>query len=150
MKPVQLNPVIRQRLEWRLTKKDGCTRQEAKLAIAGMLEYLKNARSGEAPGQLVDKAWHAFILHTPEYREFCLKNFGHFIDHIPVWPPKPLKPRPDARAEAKADCVPDPCSCCKPCGKMIQKEVAALTGDCSKPGDCQCTHEKQEVGVYAK
>lgn len=32
----------------------------------------------------VDPAWHAFMLHTAKYREFCDKYFGHFLDHDPL------------------------------------------------------------------
>ncbi len=31
----------------------------------------------------VDNLWHAFILFTPEYAEFCNNYIGHFIHHAP-------------------------------------------------------------------
>jgi hypothetical protein len=31
----------------------------------------------------VDALWHEFILFTGEYRNFCRKNLGKFIDHRP-------------------------------------------------------------------
>ncbi|MBV8977729.1 MAG: hypothetical protein JO261_12515 [Alphaproteobacteria bacterium] len=31
----------------------------------------------------VDDLWHMFILFTPQYREFCDKFFGRYIDHQP-------------------------------------------------------------------
>ncbi len=33
------------------------------------------------PSQLIDHAWHAFILHTREYQSYCESNFGRFIHH---------------------------------------------------------------------
>lgn len=30
-----------------------------------------------------DEFWHALILHTNLYREFCNGAFGHFLDHLP-------------------------------------------------------------------
>ena len=32
----------------------------------------------------VDKAWHAFLLHTREYAEFCHQIAGRFIHHVPT------------------------------------------------------------------
>lgn len=31
----------------------------------------------------VDGAWHAFLLHTKDYRRFCETVAGRFIDHAP-------------------------------------------------------------------
>ena len=35
---------------------------------------------------IVDELWHAFILHTQEYQDFCAKNFGELIHHSPGYP----------------------------------------------------------------
>ncbi len=32
----------------------------------------------------LDRIWHAMILHTKFYREFCQRHFGTFIDHDPA------------------------------------------------------------------
>jgi hypothetical protein len=48
------------------------------------------AASGQQPGQslspseLVDYGWHAFILHTVDYAEFCQRVVGHFEHHVPT------------------------------------------------------------------
>lgn len=48
------------------------------------------AASGRAPGQslapsqLVDYAWHAFILHTVDYARFCERVVGAFVHHVPT------------------------------------------------------------------
>jgi len=34
-------------------------------------------------GPRVDALWHTFILFTPQYRNFCLTNFGWYVDHQP-------------------------------------------------------------------
>lgn len=34
----------------------------------------------------IDKLWHTFIVHTREYREFCHRAAGRFIDHVPEAP----------------------------------------------------------------
>lgn len=32
----------------------------------------------------VDEAWHAFILYTDQYSQFCRKYFGKYIGHAPT------------------------------------------------------------------
>lgn len=36
------------------------------------------------PSQAVDEAWHAFILFTRQYEEFCQQAFGRFLHHTPA------------------------------------------------------------------
>jgi len=36
------------------------------------------------PSQVVDDAWHAFILFTRNYEQFCRKAFGRFLHHTPA------------------------------------------------------------------
>lgn len=36
------------------------------------------------PSQVVDEAWHNFILFTKEYKKFCNGTFGRFLHHIPA------------------------------------------------------------------
>lgn len=36
------------------------------------------------PSQVADDAWHAFILHTRYYEDFCSKAFGRFLHHTPA------------------------------------------------------------------
>lgn len=35
------------------------------------------------PSPLADAAWHAHILDTKEYVEFCNAEFGYFLHHTP-------------------------------------------------------------------
>jgi hypothetical protein len=37
-----------------------------------------------APSEPVDPGWHAFILHTREYGEFCQGIAGRFLHHVPT------------------------------------------------------------------
>ena len=39
-----------------------------------------------SPSQTVDAGWHAFILHTRDYAEFCQRVAGRFIHHRPSDP----------------------------------------------------------------
>jgi hypothetical protein len=36
------------------------------------------------PSRAVDYAWHAFILDTAAYRDFCDRAYGRFLDHFPA------------------------------------------------------------------
>lgn len=48
------------------------------------------AASGQQPGQSltpserVDYGWHAFILHTVDYADFCQRVVGRFVHHVPT------------------------------------------------------------------
>lgn len=35
------------------------------------------------PSLPLDSLWHAFILNTPRYREFCERVYGRYLDHVP-------------------------------------------------------------------
>jgi hypothetical protein len=37
-----------------------------------------------SPSRMVDPGWHAFVLHTRDYREFCERIASRFIDHVPT------------------------------------------------------------------
>jgi hypothetical protein len=32
---------------------------------------------------IIDEMWHTFILFSASYRDFCLKYFGAYLDHLP-------------------------------------------------------------------
>lgn len=36
------------------------------------------------PSQVVDAAWHEFILFTAGYRQFCRRALGRFLNHTPA------------------------------------------------------------------
>lgn len=50
-----------------------------------MLTYLDTAVSGvpTSPDPETDVAWHAFILRTREYTEYCRQRFGRYVHHEP-------------------------------------------------------------------
>lgn len=47
-----------------------------------VLDYL-DKKDGSSPTELVDEAWHNFILHTKTYQQFCMERYGRFVHHIP-------------------------------------------------------------------
>ncbi|MDP9862209.1 MULTISPECIES: glycine-rich domain-containing protein [Streptosporangium] len=81
-----------------------------------------------APSELVDLGWHAFVLHTREYAEFCEHVAGRFIHHRPEDPGQPSTGSTAAATvavmrelglpvindlwPAKADCSSQKCSQC--------------------------------------
>lgn len=71
----------------RIMEKENLTKDEAQILMCDMLQFLFVAGTGDgevfAPTSTVDTAWHNFILFTKDYSEFCHKNFGKFIHHIP-------------------------------------------------------------------
>jgi hypothetical protein len=71
--------------------------EQRELAFQGLREYFLMMLLAQQAGRkaslgmtsvLIDDAWHAFVLCTKQYEEFCLKVFGKMIHHAP---------NPDAR-----------------------------------------------------
>ncbi|MFD7407776.1 glycine-rich domain-containing protein [Streptomyces sp. NPDC059866] len=62
------------------------TEEKADRGVGQMLAFLAACAHSEkplSPSPLVDNFWHAFLLHTKAYREFCQQTFGRFLDHQP-------------------------------------------------------------------
>ncbi|MGI5143717.1 glycine-rich domain-containing protein [Streptomyces sp. CA-106110] len=62
------------------------TEEKADRGVGQMLAFLAACDYSDrplSPSPLVDDFWHAFLLHTKAYREFCETNFGRFVDHQP-------------------------------------------------------------------
>ena len=59
------------------------------MVFDGLRQYfhacrVANGRFVSMPSQAVDDAWHAFILSTRHYRDFCERAFGRFLHHTPA------------------------------------------------------------------
>jgi hypothetical protein len=68
------------------------TPEQRQLAFQGLKEYFILMLLAQQAGRkatlgmtsvLIDDAWHAFVLCTKQYEEFCLKVFGKMIHHSP-------------------------------------------------------------------
>jgi hypothetical protein len=62
---------------------------QAALVMDGLRTYFHIANSAgkkmvSMPSQVVDVAWHEFILFTREYSHFCNRALGRFLHHIPA------------------------------------------------------------------
>jgi len=70
----------------KLQDKEGLAEQDAKDLFQDTLRFLYicgTGNGGHVPSARIDLAWHYFILFTRDYRDFCDKFFGRFIDHQP-------------------------------------------------------------------
>lgn len=54
--------------------------------LAFLVACARNPEIPLAPSKAVDHGWHAFILHTREYAEFCDRLAGRFVHHAPEDP----------------------------------------------------------------
>jgi hypothetical protein len=77
---------VLERVIWRLVDRDGygnemaCKLREEFLRFAS-LTFITDGPISPSPS--VDDFWHAFILHTKDYEEFCQRHFGHYLHHEP-------------------------------------------------------------------
>ncbi len=61
---------------------------DASLVIKALNDYFKiavvaNGKMVAMPSQVVDVAWHEFLLFTKEYQDFSYNAFGKFFHHNP-------------------------------------------------------------------
>lgn len=77
-----------ERLTARVVLEDGHDPDLAARVVDQALAFLGacagHRRASLSPSRVVDVGWHAFVLHTREYREFCARVAGRFIDHVPT------------------------------------------------------------------
>lgn len=70
----------------RIARYNGLSFEEARVLFKDTLTFLwltQVSGGGIAPPPIIDSGWHAFILFTKDYAEFCKKTFGGFIHHHP-------------------------------------------------------------------
>lgn len=63
--------------------------EQRALVFAALVDYFQichqaGRRMVSMPSQVVDDAWHEFILFTRNYRQFCQRAFGRFLHHTPA------------------------------------------------------------------
>lgn len=77
-----LDPIVN-----RLVNTYKWSRAEAKEAIDQYRNYLflrkKYSEQDLPPSQDIDEVWHAHILHSKEYTDFCKLVFGDYLHHNP-------------------------------------------------------------------
>jgi hypothetical protein len=65
------------------------TSGDCQLVARGLRQYFlacsaANKAMVAMPSQVADDLWHAFILDTRAYAEFCTRAFGRFLHHTPA------------------------------------------------------------------
>lgn len=65
------------------------TPRDAELVLRGLRQFfMAHLRSDRKfvsmPSQVVDAAWHEFILHTAYYQQWCQSAFGRMLHHTPA------------------------------------------------------------------
>ena len=88
---VQFRQALLQRLSISEIKSIVVTKQ-TKTQLSKLIdEYLKFMRLMQlfpylrfSPSEIVDQVWHEHILFTREYRAFCKKHFGKYVNHNPT------------------------------------------------------------------
>ncbi|MFH8698789.1 glycine-rich domain-containing protein [Streptomyces chartreusis] len=88
--PITLvDPKVMDRLVHRITTDhpeilDETARRIVGQAAAFVAASGRRPSRGLVPSVLVDFGWHAFILHTVDYAEFCERVAGRFVHHVPT------------------------------------------------------------------
>ncbi|KUN81113.1 hypothetical protein AQJ66_24420 [Streptomyces bungoensis] len=89
------------------------------------------AASGRQPGQslapseLVDYGWHAFILHTAEYSEFCQRVIGRFVHHLPTDEDEEMPGGPQATRQRTLTAI-------RAAGFQVDEELWPAAGKCTQ------------------
>jgi hypothetical protein len=70
-------------------KRPQLTEQQLDMVFQGLRDYFlichrARNRMVSMPSQVVDDAWHEFILSTRIYERFCNKALGRFLHHTPA------------------------------------------------------------------
>ncbi len=79
-------PGIRSRVQRRYPH---LSERELDLVLTALREYFHLCRKAgkrmlAMPSQVVDAAWHEFILFTRNYQHFCRRGLGRFLHHTPA------------------------------------------------------------------
>ncbi len=76
------------KLASRIAVEEGFDRPFAERIMEQTLAFLKacadNPGLGLSPSRWVDIGWHAFVLHTRDYADFCAQVAGRFVHHEPT------------------------------------------------------------------
>lgn len=75
---------------YRLQKDERVPSDKIDLAIEEWKKFMVTALYADSSvgmiSPIIDEVWHAHILFTKEYADFCDLCFGTFVGHAPNWP----------------------------------------------------------------
>ncbi|MGW8728379.1 glycine-rich domain-containing protein [Streptomyces sp. NPDC055808] len=82
-----IDPELRAMLAANMRAKfEDLTEEQAQQGIGQMLAFLAAGAHSPvplSPSPTVDDFWHAFLLHTKAYQDFCEQTLGKFVHHQP-------------------------------------------------------------------
>ena len=71
----------------RIAKDNNLSPQDADEILTDTLRFLYLAGATDAanlaPTKEIDMGWHAFLMFTKDYADFCHQNLGRFVHHAP-------------------------------------------------------------------
>ncbi len=83
-----ISPPLFARLVRRVVADDGVTPELAERIVDQALAFLgacaREHTEPLSPSEVVDLGWHAFLLHTRDYADFCDRIAGRFLHHVPT------------------------------------------------------------------
>ncbi|MBA2505645.1 MAG: hypothetical protein H0V29_06820 [Thermoleophilaceae bacterium] len=71
----------------RIVSEEGLDYETAVVWFDEMLVFLDLCAASDkviSPSKPVDKAWHAFLLHSKAYEKYCMERFGKVVHHEPM------------------------------------------------------------------
>ena len=117
----------------RLVTHDGLDEEFAKRIRPEFLRFVALRQQFDGtlvPSESIDKFWHAFILYTEEYTEFCERHLGGYMHHRPQ----------DHFASTAAISIASRRTM-EHLNEMFQdydRSVWSKSAICCDPGDCGC------------
>ncbi|WP_254707058.1 glycine-rich domain-containing protein [Streptomyces lunaelactis] len=79
-----------------------------------------------SPSRKVDPGWHAFILHSHEYADFCHRRFGAFLHHNPL---KGQRLRDGVAIKRTVRAIEE-------MGYVVDHELWGTAAECNAPSCC--------------
>ena len=71
----------------RISREGGFSAEKAQTVFKDTLRFLflcGTSTGSWSPSRTIDVGWHAFLMYTEDYAEFCDTYFGRFIHHRPT------------------------------------------------------------------
>jgi hypothetical protein len=116
----------------RIMREEGVDAETARRWFDEMLVFLDMAAESDellSPPKPVDKAWHAFLLHTRDYEAYCKERYGRVIHHQPTAEPVPDAYRRAYERRNELGTPADPLMWAVPAGLVASSEGGGGGGE---------------------
>jgi hypothetical protein len=133
----------------RIVREEGVDVETARRWFDEMLVFLDMAAESDeliSPPKQVDKAWHAFLLHSRDYEAYCKERYGRIIHHQPTGEPDPNAYRLAYERRTALDTPVDPLMWAVPAALATGGFVAQEGGEEEEEGDTSAGLQGQAVG----